>query len=425
MKENIDIWRDENGIPHVEADNLRDLYWGQGYVHGIDRGLQLLLMRILGQGRVCELLDDSDASLAVDIFFRKMNWGGHVINAAQDLPEDTQKLVASYAQGVSSALAQKVPWELKLLGYKPEPWRIEDVITLSRMVGYLTLSQSQAEIERLLMEIIQADVSMEHLEELFPEHLGDLDMDLLKKVSLQERVVPSDVLWQTAAPRMMASNNWVISGAKTSSGKPILSNDPHLEVNRLPNIWCETVLKIKDRFAIGATMPGFPGILTGRTKNVAWGTTYAFIDAIDSWVEKCKDGNYYREVNDQWIPFSQRRETILRKKNPSHRMVFFENDHGVLDGDPETEGYYLTTRWSADRSGAVSMDRILHMWHVDTVQEAMDTLGRQEGAWSFVFADTRGDIGFQMSGLAPKRREGVSVSYLCRAGIRPMTGKDL
>ena len=141
-------------------------------------------------------------------------------------------------------MAKKPPWELKLLGYTPEPWKAEDIITLSRMVGYLTLSQSQAEIERLLMEMIQAGVSHEHLEELFPGHLGGLDMDLLKKVSLQERIVPLDVLWQTAAPRMMASNNWVISGAKTASGKPILSNDPHLEVNRLPNIWCEIVLKM-------------------------------------------------------------------------------------------------------------------------------------------------------------------------------------
>ena len=267
------------------------------------------------------------------------------------------------------------------------------------------------------MEMIQAGVSQAHLEELFPGHLGGLDMDLLKKVSLQERIVPPDVLWQTAAPRMMASNNWVISGAKTASGKPILSNDPHLEINRLPNIWCEIVLKIKDQFTMGASMPGFPGILTGRTRNIAWGLTYAFVDAIDSWVEKCKDGQYYREEGDQWIPFSQRRETILRKKNPPQEVIFFENDHGVLDGDPETEGYYLTTCWSANKSGAVSLDRYLHMWHVATVQEAMDTLGRQESAWSFVFADTNGDIGFQMSGLAPIRREGVS-------GLVPLPGWD-
>jgi len=168
---------------------------------------------------------------------------------------------------------------------------------------------------------------------------------------------------------------------------------------------------------MGATMPGFPGILTGRTRSIAWGVTYAFIDAIDSWVEKCKDGCYYREEANQWIPFSQRREIILRKKNPHQEVIFFENDHGVLDGNPETEGYYLTTRWSADKSGAVSLDRYLHMWHVTTVTEAMDTLGRQESAWSFVFADTNGDIGFQMSGLMPVRRENVS-------GLVPLPGWD-
>ena len=74
MRKDIDIWRDENGVPHVEADNLVDLYWGQGYVHARDRGMQMLLMRILGQGRLCELIDDSDESLAIDLFFRKMNW---------------------------------------------------------------------------------------------------------------------------------------------------------------------------------------------------------------------------------------------------------------------------------------------------------------------------------------------------------------
>jgi penicillin amidase len=214
---------------------------------------------------------------------------------------------------------------------------------------------------------------------------------------------------------MMASNNWVVSGLKTASGKPILANDPHLEINRLPNIWCENVLQFKDRFAMGATMPGFPGILTGRNQHVAWGATYAFMDTVDSWVEKCRAGTYYREDGDQWIPFSRRRETIPRKKNPAHELVFFENDHGILDGNPETEGYYLATRWSAAVSGAASIESMLHMWHVDTVEEGMDTLGRQEGAWSWVLADTRGNIGFQMSGLAPIRRKGVS-------GLVPLPG---
>jgi len=417
MKKNIQIWRDENGVPHVEADNLTDLYWGQGYVHARDRGLQMLLMRILGQGRLCELLEDSEAALAIDIFFRKMNWRGHAKTAADALPKETNNLVAAFADGASTAFSQKYPWELKLLGYRPDLWTIEDTITISRLFGYLTLAQSQAEIERLIMEMIQADVSPKHLEELFPDHFQDLDWDLLKKVTLPERIIPPDVLWQTAAPRMMASNNWVLCGAKTASGKPMMCNDPHLEVNRLPSIWHENVLKVKDRFAMGAAMPGFPGILIGRTNNLAWGATYAFMDCIDSWVEKCRQGQYYRSEGDQWISFSQRKETIQRKKHPDHVVVFYENEHGVLDGDPHLEGYYLATCWTAARSGAITLDQVMHMWHVDSVAEAMDTLGRIESAWSFVLADMHGDIGFQMSGLAPIRKPGVS-------GLIPLPGWD-
>ncbi len=417
MKKNVHIWRDKSGVPHVEADNLSDLCWGQGFVHARDRGLQMLIMRILGQGRLCELLDDSEASLAIDIFFRKMNWCGHVNDAVEALTGNTREIVAAYADGINTAFSQKHPWELKLLGYRPEQWTIEDTVTLSRMLGYLTLAQSQSEIERLLMQMIQAGLSPEHLEELFPGQLQGLDLDLLKKVTLPERLIPPDILWQTAAPRMMASNNWVVSGSKSASGQPMVCNDPHLEINRLPSIWYENVLKVQDRFAIGATMPGFPGILTGRTTNLAWGVTYAFIDAVDSWVEKCKQGQYYRADDDQWLPFEQRREIIRRKKQSPYEIIFYENEHGVLDGDPNTEGYYLATRWAAARSGTVSLDSIIHMWHVNTVAEAMDTLGRQESAWSFVMADTHGDIGFQMSGLVPIRKAGTS-------GLIPLPGWD-
>jgi penicillin amidase len=168
------------------------------------------------------------------------------------------------------------------------------------MVGYLTLAQSQDEIERLLVELVQGDISKEKLDELFPGILAGLDIDLIKKVTLNERIVPPNILWNSAAPRMMASNNWVISGNKTASGKPIVANDPHLEVNRLPNVWCEIALQSQGRYIFGGSMPGFPGVLSGRGTDVAWGVTAGFVDACDSWIEQCKDGKYYREDGDQW-----------------------------------------------------------------------------------------------------------------------------
>jgi len=408
------MWRDEHGIPHVEAQDESGLYWGQGYVHARDRGLQMLMMRILVQGRASEYLDSSDATLDIDRFFRRMNWGGDMEPGVAALTSEAREHWRHYCDGVNHAFAKKYPWELKLLGYRPEPWCIEDSIAVSRAVGYLTLSQSQAEMERLVVEMVQAGIPRNKLDELFPGLLGGLDVELVESVRLHNRVVPPEVKWGVALPRMMASNNWVVSGKKTASGKPILANDPHLEGNRLPNVWCEVVLQVGGRYVMGGSMPGAAGVLVGRTNDVAWGATYTFMDSVDSWIERCKDGKYYREP-DGWLPFRERKELIKRKKKPPSEITFYENDHGVLDGNPYKEGHYLCTRWASGRSGGTTLSQILKMWSVENVEQGMDVLGQMETAWNFVFADRHGNIGYQMSGLLPKRRKGVS-------GLIPLPG---
>jgi len=408
VREGVEIWRDEMGVPHIEAENLSDMYWGNGYVHARDRGMQMLLMRILGQGRASEILDSSDDTLAVDLFFRRMNWYENTRTQFAELEKEKQQFLESYCEGVNAAFAKKYPWELKLLGYKPEQWVPENSIMITRMVGYLTLAQSQAEVERLLVELVQGDISKEKLEELFPGILGGLDIELVKKVTLQERVVRSDLLWGSAAPRMMASNNWVISGEKTASAQPIMANDPHLEVNRLPNIWCEIALSSQGRYIVGGGMPGFPGILSGRGTDLAWGVTAGFVDSCDSWIEQCKDGKYYREEGEQWLQFTERKETIKRKKKKAVEAVFYENEHGVLDGNPYEEAYYLATRWAPGESGSAAVTAIMDIWTAGTVDDGMETMGKVETGWSFVFADSKGNIGFQMSGRVPRRREGIS-----------------
>jgi penicillin G amidase len=408
MKENVEIWRDVSGIPHIEALNETDMYWGQGYVHATDRGMQILLMRILGQGRVCEFLDSSEDSLKIDTFFRKMNWAGKTEGQIEKLSAQEKSYLDSYTAGINAAFSKKIPWEFKLLGYKPEEWTGYDCIMISRMIGYLTLAQSQAEMEKLFLEMVQANVSQKKLEELFPGILGELDIELLKKVKLSERIVPPELLWGIGAPRMMASNNWVVSGKKTASGRPILANDPHLEANRLPNVWSEMVLKTKERYMMGGTMPGCPGLLVGRTPDLAWGATYSFADAIDSWIEKCKDGKYYREDKNQWIPFQERKEIIKRKKKEQVEIIFYENNHGTLEGDPSLEGYYLATEWAANESGAESLSGIFELWNAKSVEHGMNALGKLEASMNFVFADSNGDIGYQMTGKIPVRRKGIS-----------------
>ena len=416
----MSIARDEHGIPHVMAAFDTDLYRGLGYCHAADRALQMLVLRVLVQGRGCELLADSAEMLAVDRFFRRMNFGHEAAAERDKLPGRYQVLLDAYVDGVNRALAESIPWEMRLLRYKHTPWEAADSLALTRLMAYVNLAQSQGDMERLLVEMVQAGVPTGHLDELFPDLLGDLDPYLLKKVKLGERLVPEGLSWQSAVPKAMASNNWVVAGDKTASGAALLANDPHLEVNRLPAVWYETALEFDDRFCLASSMPGLPAALLGRTNDLSWGVTYAFMDGIDSWIEDCRDGQYKRVKNgkETWAPFRQRKELIKRRKHPDVEVTFYENDHGVLDGDPNQPGLYLATRWaSASGTGANSVAAIMAMLHAEDVQAGMKLIGHVETAWNWVLADKKGSIGYQMSGRLPQRAPGHN-------GLVPLPGWD-
>ena len=407
--------RDEHGIPQIVADDIDGLYWGMGYCHAMDRGLQMLIMRILGQGRAAELLDGSDEMVEVDRFFRRMNWARGVAEEAKKLSTEGRSACEAYCDGVNARFAKSTPWELKLVGARAEPWTIEDSLLLARMTGFLTLAQSQGEVERFFVEMVKAGVGDAHLEALFPGSTAGLDRATLEKVELAERIVPESVKWAGAAARMMASNNWCVSGSLTASGAAMLANDPHLETNRLPNVWAEQSFRWPEGYAILMTMPGLPAPLVGRNEHVSWGATYTFMDAIDSWVEHCRDGKFRR--GERWVEFERRVETIQRKKREPVVATFCENLHGVLDGDPTVEGYRLATRWSGSFGGAQSINSLLSMWTVRTVEEGMAAFAPVESSFNWIFADSAGDIGYQMSGLMPKRAEDWS-------GFAPRPGWD-
>jgi penicillin amidase len=153
------IHRDRRGVAHVEGKDLADVFMGMGYAHGKDRALQMLLMRILGRGQGSELLEASEEMLGIDIFFRKMNWTGHMTQEMEILTPEAKNICGAYCQGVNLALSEGIPWEFKLIGYKPDPWSMDDIFLFSRMMGYLTLAQSQGDMERLFVEMVQAGVS--------------------------------------------------------------------------------------------------------------------------------------------------------------------------------------------------------------------------------------------------------------------------
>ncbi|MBI2924629.1 MAG: penicillin acylase family protein [Verrucomicrobia bacterium] len=420
----IRLDRDSAGVAQVTASEINDALLGLGYAHARDRGLQMLLMRILGRGQASEHLRADEPSLSLDRFFRALNFGRDFATEQAALSDRAKQQVAAYCAGANLGFQHHgVPWELRLLGYamKNDPWSLADIFLIAKLMGYVALAQSQAEVERFIVDCVHHGLARARLEELFPGQLKGLDEALLRKVRLPERFVPESLPWASALPQMTASNNWAISGRKSASGAPLLANDPHLEVNRLPPIWYQAVLRWRDargaRSALGGTVPGVPALVIGRTADLAWGVTYAMADCVDSWIEDCRDGSYRR--GEAWLPFAVRKETIRRKRKPPVEVSFYENEHGLLAGDPTTAGFYLATRWSCgEGTSASSVEAGLAMLEATSVEEGRALFGRlNNSSWNWVLADRAGNIGYQMAGRMPLRRAGVS-------GLVPLPGWD-
>ncbi len=415
------IHRDAHGVPHVQGRDQAKLCYGLGWCHARDRGMQLVVTRLVAQGRTCEGLGPSDELLAVDRFFRRLGLAVGAAEQVEQLAPRHKQLGQASGEGVNARLMRHFPWELRLAGTSKEPWQPPDLVLMARLVAFVGMAESQADMEAWLCECLWAGVSPALLQELFPTGLQGLDVDWLRTVTPTRRIVPDAVRFGRMIPRVMASNNWVISGFRTRSGAALLSNDPHLDAQRLPALWYETVFQWPGGYCIAGTMPGFPAALVGRSRDLAWGATYSFADTVDSWVEECEGGSCLRlspAGQRRWEAPIRRTETILRRKLPPVTCDFFENEHGILDGDPRVAGRYLATRWAGGRdTGAATLAALLDLQVASTVQEGQRLVGQVEPSFNFVLADRAGDIAYQMSGRIPRRREGAS-------GLVPLAGWD-
>lgn len=187
-KDFLEVDRIEGEVPKIKANNELDLYYGLGYCHALDRGIQMIVMRILGSGTASEHLKSSEEMFDIDKFFRAAGWKQNIREEIQKFTDSELELLNSYCKGVNDSFSKNKPWELSLLlKYKKFDWAIEDIILLSRMTGFLTLAQSQGEIERLFIEMVQNGVSKDLLEELFPNTLDNYDEDIIKKIKLIEK----------------------------------------------------------------------------------------------------------------------------------------------------------------------------------------------------------------------------------------------
>ena len=403
----------ERGVVRIGAGDEEGLARGLGFAHAHDRMLQMEMVRLAGRGRLSECLEASAEALEVDLFVRRLGFAVAAEAQAARLSGMALSIATAYSEGVNERLSRGFPWELRLLGHRPEPWRPADSVMTLSLMSYVGLLQARLDAQRFVVETLAAGADPSKLARLFRPHLDGLTpllLDRIRRVRLERPTVSGGFPFPAGLPALVASNNWVVAGRHSASGFPLAASDPHLEVNRLPAIWYEVVGELPGDDRIGATVPGLPDLVMGRSRNVSATFTYGFMDSADLFLEEVRDGAVLREGG--FVPLARRRETILRKKAPPVELTVHESDAGTLEtapgNDAPADGLYLATAIAPLSRGAQeSLEALVSLWSAPDLDAARRSAAKVSVSCNWLIAHRSGGIGFQQSGLLPLRPAGL------------------
>jgi penicillin amidase len=452
LKAPVQVRRDEADVTHIQAQTLADAYFAVGWVHAQERSWQLEFNRRVMHGRLSEAF--GPAALDTDRLMRKLG----ITRAAQAqwerLPPDTQALITAYAQGINAfhaSSAQALPPEFHILGVRPEAWTPQDTVGWALMMALDLGGNWGTEFARL--SALQR-LGTEQLWQLMPAYPGErpaASADLARlyrelgvyreapktaEAPASQRVagMPDLDQWVQGLGHLegIGSNNWVVAGSRTASGKPLVANDPHLGLSA-PAIWYFARIQAasgpggKPVDAIGATLPGAPSVVLGRTAGVAWGFTNTGPDVQDLYLEQVNPQNprQYRTPTG-WAEFTEREETIRIKGQPDEKLVVRTTRHGPVMSDAnatyadviDTKKYALALRWSALDSDNQTVVAAINANGAQTVQELLGAFALHHSPMqNVVAADTAGNTAYQAIGRVPLRDLGNDIK-----GMAPSPG---
>ncbi len=420
----IRIYRDTYGVPHIVATSEPDAYFAVGYVHAQDRLWQMELARRAGMGTLSEVL--GEPALRIDKMFRTLGLTALTARLAANLDAPTRAALQSYANGVNAYIASHrgaYPVEFDMLGIEPQPWTVEHSLLLSRLMAW-ELNYSRW-VDLLQAELVHRFGS-EKAREVFPHWpagappIIDAKEKRLSPAKAFGDLIGADCDFRSLfgpAPAGTGSNAWVVSGAKSTTGKPILANDPHL-ILMTPGRWYELHVSAPGLDVSGTTLPGIPFVVIGRNDRIAWGVTNAMLDDDDFYVEQVdsieRPTRYL--FNGAWRPIEEHVDTIIVKGALPVLLTVYRTHRGPIVNRMEPTAEFATSlvsmRWVGeeltDEAGAFY--GINHAGSWDEFRTALRRYGAP--AQNFVYADVDGNIGYTTGGKIPLRPErGPTLPY--------------
>jgi penicillin G amidase len=442
IKDRITIHRDERGIPYVEAQNDEDLYFGQGYATASDRLWQMDLFRRTARGELAEILGAGPNNIALeqDKLHRTYGFAQEAELEFAKEPPRSRAMLEAYARGVNAYAAsldpKSLPPEFQILQYGFRPWTPADTFVVVKIFCEALSDTWRLDLMRQALSVLPAEKRAELLPDISPIDVLVVGKDTQSKAkSAQVRLSPvsSEALAKLAhnqavaaaaldrigfyADALAASNNWVVSGKRTASGKPLLANDPHLRPSA-PSIWHMIHLSAPGIRVAGVGTAGIPGVILGHNERIAWGFTNVGPDVQDLYVEKFDPNNPKRyQTPSGWQDAVVRREEIKVRKGfgssehdiVTHEVTVTRNGPIIFEGD----GKRYSLRWTAldpaknNADLSFSLNRARNWKEFNTALESF-TAPTQ----NIVYADVEGHIGYHAAGVVPLRKSGDgSVPY--------------
>ena len=447
LKDEVHIYRDEFGIPHIFANNEDDLYLAQGYITAQDRFWQMEFWRHIGQGRLSEIA--GSATVDTDKFIRTMGWNRMAEDTtayyAQEEPQ-FMAIMESYSKGVNSYIdtnRDNLSLHFKILGLVNDPWEIEPWSPLNSVSWGVVMADNlsenwSAEIARAdlnqalgeaTVELIWPGYPLDKRPIIAPTNLqhnalneeppkGKSDLEDTKAVdeetSFNWRDVNTTLIGQIpgnsfglGSGPLLGSNNWVISGEYTDTGLPLLANDPHLGV-QLPSIWYEIGLHAPGIDVVGFSFAGVPGVIIGHNDHIAWGVTNVGPDVQDLYIEKINPSNDHQyEYNGEWQDMELIDEVIKVNGGEDVNLEVRVTQHGPIISDIQEDiNDVLAFRWTQqDRSRILQSIVLLNK--AQNYEDFREALRYWDvPAQNVVYADVEGNIAYQMPSRIPVRKDG-------------------
>ncbi len=432
----VDIYRDNYGVPHIYADNVHDLFLAQGYVHAQDRFYQMDFWRHQTAGRLSELY--GSGVVDTDQFLRTVGWQRLAEQEYALADAETKTILDAYAEGVNVYIANRSAADLSLeyavlalngLQYTPEPWSPPNTLAWAKAMAWDLGGNLDSEIQRaILNQTLGVEKTNDYMPFVYPtDHpiiLPDPAISANALAGLQTRAAK---LNETLGGKFdgIGSNNWVIAGSRTTTGMPLLANDPHLGI-QMPSIWYEVGLHCRAitpecPFEVtGFSFAGAPGVIIGHNQRIAWGFTNVGPDVQDLFIEKINPANPNQyEVNGEWREMVIVNETIKVKGGGEEPLTIRYTRHGPLisevygledfaadSGLDPAAHYAFALRWTALEVGQ-TWRAILNLNRAQNFDDFRDAL-RDFAAPSqnMIYADVDGNIGYQVPGNIPIRKNG-------------------